>query len=84
MQASGSRSGTGVAAVVHVHDPGSGTALLRYRLEIGGRLGAWHALTPAASVHLKLQVPRGKRAILRVRATDLVGNETRAGFLLPR
>ena len=84
MQASGSRSGTGVAAVVHVHDPGSGTAILRYRLEIGGRLGAWHALTPAATVHLKLQVPQGKRAILRVRATDLVGNETRAGFLLPR
>ena len=84
MQASGSRNGTGVSAVLHVHDPGSGTALLRYRVEIDGHLGAWHALQPAARVHLELHVPRGKRSILRVRATDLVGNETRAGFVLPR
>ncbi len=83
MQASGSRNGSGVSTILHVHDPGSGTALLRYRVEIGGRLGAWHAIAPAARIRLALHVPPGTRAILRVRATDLVGNETRAGFVLP-
>ena len=84
LHASGSRNGTAVSTVLLVHDPGSGTGLLRYRVEVGGHAGAWHVIAPAPRVHLVLQVPQGRRAILRVRAVDLVGNETRAGFVLPR
>jgi hypothetical protein len=84
LRATGSRNATGVSAVVRVHDRGSGLGLVRYRVEIGGRVGGWHAVKPAAQIRLKLHLPRGRRAILRVRAVDLVGNETRAGFLLPR
>ena len=38
---------------------------------------------PVARVRLALFARRGARAILRVRAIDLVGNETTSGFVLP-
>ena len=57
---------------------------LRYRVEVAGHLGRWRWLDPAARAEVTLHAKRGRRAILRVRATDLVGNETKAGFVLPR
>ena len=63
-----------------VRDRGSGTTLLRYRVEVDGRIGGWRSLTPAAQIRLTLHVPPGHREILRVRAVDLVGNETRVGL----
>ena len=57
---------------------------LRYRLEIARRIGPWHVLAPATQAHVTLHAPRGRKAILRVRAVDVVGNEALAGFILPR
>jgi subtilisin family serine protease len=84
LRASGSRHGDSVAAVLHVRERGSGLVSLRYRIELDGRPRRWHALKPAARVRVTLQAKRGRRAILRVRAVDMVGNEARAGFVLPR
>jgi hypothetical protein len=84
VRVSGSRHGDSVTAVLHVRERGSGLVTLRYRIEIGGRLGRWHALKPAALVRVTLRAKRGRRAILRVRAVDLVGNVTKSGFVLPR
>ena len=67
MRASGSRTGAGVSAVLRVHDPGSGTALLRYRVEIGGHHGAWRSLKPAA-----------QRAADAARAARQAGHPARA------
>jgi hypothetical protein len=72
-----------VEAVLHVGEHGSGLVSLRYRVEVGGHAGRWHAVAPAPVVRLRLFARRGRRAILRVRAIDLVGNETRSGFMLP-
>jgi len=58
--------------------------LLRYRLEVAGRPGRWHVLRPAARTRLTLHAAPGTREILRVRAVDVVGNATLAGFVLPR
>jgi subtilisin family serine protease len=84
LRASGSRRGDIISALLHVRERGSGVVSLRYRVEVGGRLGRWRALAPAAQVRLALHAKRGKRAVLRVHATDLAGNETRSGFVLPR
>ncbi len=84
VRASGSRQGNHIAAVLEVRERGSGLVSLRYRVEVGGHPGRWHALAPAARVRVKLFAQRGRSAILRVRAVDLVGNETKSGFLLPR
>ena len=62
----------------------SGLALLRYRVEVGGRPGRWRSLKPAAQARLTLHVTRGRRAILRVRAEDVAGNESLSGFTIPR
>jgi len=59
-------------------------ALDERHVELGGRPGRWHAVAPAAVTRLTLQVAPGRRAFLRVKATDLVGNETKRGFALPR
>jgi hypothetical protein len=67
-----------------VHERGSGLILLRYRLETGGRAGRWHVLKPAAQSRVTLHARSGRKAILRVRAVDVVGNATLAGFVLPR
>jgi subtilisin family serine protease len=84
IRVSGGRRGALVRALVHVGEHGSGLILLRYRLEVAGRPGRWHALRPAAQTRLTLHAAPGKRAILRVRAVDVVGNSTLAGFVLPR
>jgi subtilisin family serine protease len=84
VRVSGSRRGDVVDAVLHVREHGSGLVTLRYRVEVAGRLGRWRRLEPAARVEVTLHARRGRRAILRVRAVDLVGNETKAGFVLPR
>jgi subtilisin family serine protease len=83
LRASGVRRGGVVQTTLLVHESVSGLATLRYRLEIGGRAGRWHSLAPAARVHLALHVTRGARAILRVGAGDVAGNETSSGFMLP-
>jgi hypothetical protein len=84
IRVSGGRRGGVVAALLHVRERGSGLALLRYRLEAGGRIGPWRSLAPAAQTHVSLHARRGRRTILRVRAVDVVGNEAIAGFVLPR
>ncbi len=84
IRVSGGRHGDVVEAVVHVHERGSGLVLLRYRLELGGRAGRWHVLAPAARSRVTLHARPGARGILRVRAVDVVGNATLAGFVLPR
>jgi hypothetical protein len=84
VRASGLRHGDSVTAQLHVAERGSGLLTLRYRVELGGRGGRWHALRPAAQVRVTLHARRGRRAILRVWAVDVVGNVTRAGFVLPR
>jgi hypothetical protein len=83
LRAAGVRRGGVVQTTLLVHESGSGLATLRYRLEIAGRAGRWHSLAPSARVRLTLHVTRGPRAILRVRAGDVAGNETRSGFMLP-
>jgi Subtilase family len=84
VRVSGARHGDVVAAVLHVRERGSGLVLLRYRLEVAGHLGHWHVLRPAAQTRVTLHAAPGKREILRVRAVDVVGNATLAGFVLPR
>ena len=85
VRAGGSRRGDLVSAVVRVREHGSGVVVLRYRLEVGGRLGRWHTLRPGARVvRLALRAKQGRRAILRVRAVDMVGNAAMSGFVLPR
>ena len=84
LRASGVRRGTVVQTTLLVHEADSGLATLRYRLEIGGRAGRWHSIEPSSLVRLTLRVEEGPRAILRVRAVDVAGNETSAGFMIPR
>ncbi len=84
VRVSGSRRGDRVSAILHIRERGSGLVTLRYRVEVAGRLGRWRWLDPAARVEVNLHAKRGLRALVRVRATDLVGNETKAGFVLPR
>jgi hypothetical protein len=84
VRASGLRHGDSVSAQLHVAERGSGLVSLRYRVELGGLAGRWHALEPAARVRVTLHAKRGRRAILRVWAVDMVGNVTRSGFVLPR
>jgi hypothetical protein len=84
VRVSGSRKGDVVEAVLHVREHGSGLVTLRYRVEVAGHLGRWRRVAPAIRADLNLHARRGRRAVLRVRAIDLVGNETKAGFVLPR
>ena len=84
VRASGVRRGGLVTATLHVRERGSGLALLRYRVEVDGRAGRWHSLKPASHALLALHVRQGRRAILRVRAEDVAGNERRSGFVIPR
>jgi Subtilase family len=84
IRVSGGRRGSTVSALLHVRERGSGLVLLRYRLETGGRTGRWHVLRPAAQTRVTLHAQPGRKAILRVRAVDVVGNATLAGFDLPR
>ena len=84
IRVSGLRRADRVSAILRIRERGSGLVALRYRLEVGGNLGPWRWLDRAARVEVNLNAKRGRRAILRVRATDLVGNETTAGFALPR
>ncbi|HEY3613054.1 MAG TPA: S8 family serine peptidase [Gaiellales bacterium] len=84
IRVSGGRHGDVVSALLHVRERGSGLVLLRYRLETGGSTGPWHVLAPAAQSRVTLHARRGRTAILRVRAVDVVGNEALAGFVLPR
>ena len=84
VRASGARRDNVVSTTLHVRERGSGLILLRYRVEVGGRAGRWRVLAPAVRVRLALRVTQGRRATLRVRAVDVVGNETVAGFRLPR
>jgi subtilisin family serine protease len=83
VRASGVRRGALVHTTVLVHERDSGLATLRYRLEIGGRPARWHSIEPSSRVQLTLRVARGPRTILRVRAQDVAGNETTAGFMIP-
>ncbi len=84
VRASGERRGDLVSATLVVRERDSGLALLRYRVEVAGKAGRWRSLEPAARVHLTLHVTRGRHAILRVRAEDVAGNESRSGFTIPR
>ena len=84
VRVSGARTGDVIDAVLHVREHGSGLVSLRYRVEVAGRLGRWRRLDPAGRAELTLHAKQGRRAILRVRAVDLVGNEAKAGFVLPR
>ncbi|HMG99394.1 MAG TPA: S8 family serine peptidase [Gaiellales bacterium] len=84
VRVSGVRHGNLVEATLLVHETGSGLATLRYRVEVGGKAGRWHSLKPSSHVRLTLHVTPGRRAILRVRAADVAGNETRSGFMIPR
>jgi subtilisin family serine protease len=84
VRARGVRHGNRIALQLLVHDGGSGLLSLRYRVDLGGRDGRWRALTPAAQTALNLRAPRGRRIVLRVRAIDVVGNERRTTFDLPR
>jgi hypothetical protein len=84
VRASGTRRGDVVQTTLLIHEPDSGLAALRYRVEVNGKAGRWRSLKPASHVRLTLHVTRGRRAILRVRAEDVAGNETRSGFVIPR
>jgi subtilisin family serine protease len=84
VRASGVRRGGLVSATLLVRERDSGLTLLRYRVEVDGRAGRWHSIKPASRAQLTLRVPRGRRAILRVRAEDVAGNEIRSGFVIPR
>jgi hypothetical protein len=84
VRASGVRRGGIVSATLLVRERDSGLARLRYRVEVDGRAGRWHSIKPASRALLTLRVPRGRRAILRVRAEDVAGNEIRSGFVIPR
>ncbi|MDX6596320.1 MAG: hypothetical protein QOE87_207 [Gaiellales bacterium] len=84
VRVSGSRQGDVVHAVLHVRESGSGLVALRYRVEVAGHLGRWHRLRPGARSEVTLHAKGGRRALVRIRAVDLAGNETKAGFVLPR
>ncbi len=84
VRVSGARTGDVIDAVLHVREHGSGLVSLRYRVEVAGHLGRWRRLDPAGRAEVTLHAKQGRRAILRVRAVDLVGNEAKAGFVLPR
>jgi subtilisin family serine protease len=84
VRVSSSRHGGRVVAHLLVRDRDAGLARLAYRIEIAGQRGRWHPLRLAAKARLTLHVARGRRAILRLRAVDLVGNATGASFVLPR
>ncbi|HSS58376.1 MAG TPA: S8 family serine peptidase [Solirubrobacteraceae bacterium] len=84
LRASGVRRGGVVATTLFVHERGSGLVLLRYRVEVGGAAGRWRSLGTASRIRLRLHVTRGRRAILRVLAEDVAGNESRSGFAIPR
>jgi hypothetical protein len=84
VRVSGTRHGDLVAAALLVRERGSGLALLRYRVEVGRTIGRWRTLGTSAQAHLTLHVTRGRHAILRVRAEDVVGNESLSGFTIPR
>jgi hypothetical protein len=84
VRVSGSRQGDVVHAVLHVRENGSGLVTLRYRVEVAGHVGRWHRLGPASRSEVALRARRGRRALVRVRAVDLAGNESKAGFVLPR
>jgi hypothetical protein len=84
VRASGRRRGDLVATTLLLRERGSGLALLRYRVEVGGRPGRWRSLKPVAQTRLTLHVTRGRHAILRVRAEDVAGNESLSGFTIPR
>jgi hypothetical protein len=84
LRASGVRRGNVVDATVLVKETDSGLALLRYRVEVGGRVGRWHSIKPTSRSQLTLHVAPGPRAILRVLAEDVAGNTARSGFMIPR
>jgi subtilisin family serine protease len=84
VRASGVRRGGVVTTTLQVRERGSGLALLRYRVEVDGRARRWHSLKPASHALVTLHVTQGRRAILRVRAEDVAGNEIRSGFVIPR
>jgi subtilisin family serine protease len=84
LRASGVRHGDVVEATLLVNETGSGLALLRYRVEVGGKAGHWHPIKLSSRAHLTLHVAPGPHAILRVRAQDVAGNATRSGFMIPR
>jgi Subtilase family len=84
LRATGVRHGGIVTATLLVRERDSGLAALRYRVEVAGKPGRWHSLKPSSQVHLTLHVAPGRRAILRVHAEDVAGNETRSGFTIPR
>ena len=52
--ASAARAGRRRRAVLHIRERGSGLVILRYRVEVGGRLGRWRWLDPAARSEVKL------------------------------
>ena len=81
VRVSGARTGDVVDAVLHVREHGSGLVSLRYRVEVAGHPGRWRRLDPAERAEVTLHAKQGRRAILRVRAVDLVGNEAKAGFV---
>jgi subtilisin family serine protease len=84
LRASGVRRGDVVEATLLVNETDSGLALLRYRVEVGGKAGRWHSVKLSSRAHLTLHVAAGPHAILRVRAQDVAGNATRSGFMIPR
>ena len=84
LRASGVRRANVVEATLLVHETDSGLAKLRYRVELGGKPGRWHAIALSSRVHLTLHVSKGRRAILRVGAEDVAGNAASAGFMIPR
>jgi hypothetical protein len=84
VHASGVRRGGVIDTTLLVNETGSGLALLRYRVEVRGKAGPWRSIKPSSRAQLTLHVAPGPRAILRVQAEDVAGNEARSGFMLPR
>ncbi len=84
MRASGVRRGNVIDTTVLTRETDSGLAALSFRVELRGKPGSWHSIKAASRVELKLRVAPGSRAVLRVRARDVAGNETTSGFTLPR
>ena len=84
MRASGVRRGNLIETTVLTRETDSGLAALSFRVELRGKPGSWHSIKAASRVQLTLRVTPGSRAILRVRARDVAGNETTSGFTLPR
>ena len=52
LRASGVRRANVVEATLLVHETDSGLAKLRYRVEVGGKPGRWHAIALSSRVHL--------------------------------